>query len=106
MMASLTRLQGLYYIVSGTWPLVHFTSFELLTGPKHDRWLVRTVGLLAAAIGVTLVRRPRESRGLAAVSAASFAIADVDATLAGQPPVYLADAVLEAALFVAHRAGR
>ncbi len=105
MIASITRLQGLYYIVSGIWPLVHFTSFELVTGPKHDRWLVRTVGLLAAAIGMTLVLRPNESREIADLSAASFAIADVNATLAGQRPVYLADAVLEAMLIVARRAG-
>jgi hypothetical protein len=61
---------------------------------------------LAAVIGLTLVRRPSTSHELADLSAASFAMADVNATLAGQRPVYLADAALEMALIVTRRAGR
>jgi hypothetical protein len=29
-------------------------SFEAVTGPKRERWLVRTVGVLVLAIGGTL----------------------------------------------------
>ena len=47
-------LQATYYILTGLWPLVHFSSFELVTGPKTDDWLVRMVGLLVVLIGVTL----------------------------------------------------
>jgi hypothetical protein len=46
-----THMQGAYYLVSGLWPLLHFTSFEAFTGRKRDRWLVRTVGLLTCGIG-------------------------------------------------------
>ena len=46
--------QSAYYILTGLWPLVHFASFELVTGPKTDDWLVRMVGLLVVLIGVTL----------------------------------------------------
>jgi hypothetical protein len=48
-------VQGVYYVVTGIWPLVHLRSFEAVTGPKTDHWLVQTVGVLAAAIGVSLL---------------------------------------------------
>ena len=47
-------LQAGYYVVTGVWPLVHRRSFERITGPKVDYWLVRTVGVLVAAIGAGL----------------------------------------------------
>mgnify|MGYP003293179536 CR=1 FL=1 len=43
--------QGGFYVLSGVWPLVSMRTFELVTGPKTDDWLVRMVGLLAAVIG-------------------------------------------------------
>jgi hypothetical protein len=100
--AAVTRLQGAYYLATGLAPFVHFGAFEALTGRKRDRWLVRTVGLLAAAIGLALVRRPSESSELADLSAGAFAAADVMAVGSGQLPTYLADAAVEAA-FVAAR---
>jgi hypothetical protein len=100
---SLTRFQGAYYLATGLWPIVHYRSFELLSGHKRERWLVRTVGLLAAAIGLTLLRRPRESGGLADGTAGAFVVADLMAVSAGQLPTYLADAALETALVVARR---
>ncbi|MGH7661110.1 MAG: hypothetical protein ACRENA_09390 [Vulcanimicrobiaceae bacterium] len=45
------KLQAGYYIATGIWPLLSMRSFEAITGPKTDRWLVRMVGLLAATIG-------------------------------------------------------
>ncbi len=36
--------QGLYYTVSGLWPLISLRTFTLVTGPKVDLWLVKTVG--------------------------------------------------------------
>ena len=30
-------------------------SFELVTGPKHDLWLVKTVGAILSVIGITLI---------------------------------------------------
>jgi uncharacterized membrane protein HdeD (DUF308 family) len=100
----LTRLQGAYYLATGLWPLIHMTSFEALSGRKRDRWLVRTVGLLAAAIGLTLLSRPRESAELADVSAGAFAVADVLAVQSGQLPTYLLDAAGEIALVIGRRA--
>ena len=48
-------LQGGYYLITGLWPLIHIPSFLWLTGPKTDLWLVKTVGLLAAVIGMVIL---------------------------------------------------
>lgn len=99
--------QGLYYIATGLWPLLHLPSFESVTGPKTDDWLVRTVRVLAIVIGLTVLaglqrRRPRiETRLLAGASAAGFAIVETIHVLSGAiRPIYLADAALSV-LFLA-----
>ena len=38
-------VQGLFYVVTGLWPLVSLSTFEFVTGPKTDDWLVHMVGL-------------------------------------------------------------
>lgn len=103
--------QAAYYILTGVWPLLHMGSFEAITGPKVDDWLVKMVGLLAATIGVTLavaVRTGRwgaEVRALAILSALSFAAIDLRYALSGRiSPIYLADAAAEL-LLVALLAG-
>jgi hypothetical protein len=51
MAATPATTQAAYYLMTGLWPLFHRRSFEAVTGPKTDYWLVRTVGVLVAAIG-------------------------------------------------------
>jgi len=46
--------QGSYYVLTGVWSLVHIRSFQAVTGPKTDLWLVKTVGVLVIAIGGVL----------------------------------------------------
>jgi energy-converting hydrogenase Eha subunit E len=98
--------QGSYYLLAGIWPLVSMGTFEAVTGPKTDDWLVRTVGLLAAAIGATLLFGARlpapraEAVALAVLAACAFASIDLVYGLSGViRPVYLADAAVE--LFLA-----
>ncbi|HVL53811.1 MAG TPA: hypothetical protein VM344_06075 [Vitreimonas sp.] len=99
--------QGMYYLVSGLWPLVSMRTFERVTGPKTDHWLVRTVGLLAATIGGVLALRavragdlPDEALGIA--SATGFAVTDVVHVARGViSPIYLADAIVECAIAAA-----
>ena len=106
--------QGMYFLLTGIWPLLHMRSFEAVTGPKADRWLVKTVGLTIACIGGTLLaaavndRVTPEVRGLAAASAAALAGVDVFYSAVGRiSPIYLADAAVEASLIAAVRtAGR
>jgi hypothetical protein len=100
--------QGLYYVATGLWPLLHLRSFERVTGPKYEIWLVRTVGALATAIGFTLLRswrRPsRDAAVLSTASAIAFAAIDLGYAARGRiSPVYFADAATELG-FVAARA--
>jgi hypothetical protein len=48
------RLQGAYYGVTALWPLLSRRTFEAVTGPKDDWWLVETVSLLILPIAGTL----------------------------------------------------
>ena len=102
------RGQAIFYLVTGIWPLLSLETFERVTGPKVDDWLVHMVGLLAASIGLTLWVGARASRPpgavvlLAMLSAASFAAVDLRYALARRiSPVYLLDAAAEAALLLA-----
>ena len=52
--STLRRLYAPYLVATGVWSLVHRRSFERVTGPKEDYWLVQTVGALAIAIGASL----------------------------------------------------
>ncbi len=101
--------QSAYYVLTGLWPLVHYPSFEAVTGPKTDDWLVHMVGLLAFVIGATLgaavarnhIRAP-DMMVLAVGSALAFAGLDLWYGLPGQiSPIYLADAAVELGLVAA-----
>jgi hypothetical protein len=94
-----------YYLVTGAWPLLSMRSFEAVTGPKVERWLVNTVAALVLANGMTLAvgaRRERiaqETEVLALASALAFTAIDVTYALRGRiRSVYLADAAIELAL--------
>jgi len=47
--------QGVFYLLSGLWPMINLKSFEKVTGPKEDDWLVKTTGGLIAAAGATIL---------------------------------------------------
>jgi hypothetical protein len=71
----LSRVHGLFNIVSGLWPVLHMRSFEAVSGPKVDRWLVRTVGGLMATNGLAqLTARGAEQRLSAQVGLATSAV--------------------------------
>ncbi|HET8631948.1 MAG TPA: hypothetical protein VFL91_31365 [Thermomicrobiales bacterium] len=102
---ALALAQGAYYLLTGVWPLVSIGTFQRLTGPKADRWLVKTVGVLVAASGGALLSAGRRRRltpelaGLAASSAAGLAAIDVVYAAKGRiAPIYLLDALVELAL--------
>jgi hypothetical protein len=105
------RLQAGYYILTGIWPLAHRRSFERVTGPKVDFWLVRTVGVLVTAIGGGLALGARRSispelEATAIAAALGLAAVDVAEVARGHiSRIYLVDAVFELALAVTWRAG-
>jgi len=105
MAARLAITQGAYYALTGLWSLLHIRSFQAITGPKTDLWLVKTVGVLVTVIGGTLVlggARRRCASELAALAAGSAAgLAGIDTVYVTKrriSPIYLLDAVVEVVL--------
>lgn len=101
----IAALQAAYYVVTGVWSIVHRRSFERLTGPKREYWLVRTVGALAVAIGAALglaaaTQRRREGAALALGSGLAFVVSDLQAARAASR-AYLGDALLHLLLLPA-----
>ena len=101
----LARLQAVFYITTGIWPIVSIRSFEAVTGPKVDRWLVKTVGVLVAIIGSALAlasrRRAFPPEVVLVAAASAGALATIDTVYVAKrriSPVYLLDAVAEVAL--------
>jgi hypothetical protein len=99
------RIQGWYYVVTGIWPIIDIDSFQLVTGPKTDLWLVRTVGVLVTVIGATLLLAARWRRLdspvvlLAVGSALGLAAIDTVYVMAERiSSVYLLDAAAELVL--------
>lgn len=103
----LGSLQGLFYTLTGVWPLLHLRSFIYVTGPKTDLWLVQTVGALIAVSGIALFLAARRRKLtaewalLAAGQAGSLAVIDIVFVARDRiSGIYLADAVVEIALVV------
>lgn len=103
-----SRGQGVYYLVTGIWPLVSMRTFQWVTGPKYDRWLVKTVGVLIAVSGAVMVLAGQRNQVtpeiamLATGSAAGLTGVDVVYVQRGRiRPIYLLDAVAEIGLIVA-----
>jgi hypothetical protein len=97
--------QGLFYALTGFWPLISRGTFEKVTGPKHDFWLVNTVGVVIGTIGLMLIsagyhrRITPEIRGLAAGTAAGLTGIDLYYVKKKRiPRIYLLDALGEISL--------
>lgn len=98
-------VQGLYFLVTGIWPLISMRTFLAVTGPKTDLWLVKTVGLILAVIGAVLVYAQLAAAvnppviALAAGAAASLALVEIVYVAKRViPPIYLGDAAVELVL--------
>lgn len=101
----LSLAQGAYFAATGVWSLVDIKSFQKVTGPKTDLWLVKTVGALVSVIGGALagasLRRKvtAEIVMLAAGSAAGLAAIDIIYVAKRRiSPIYLLDAAAEIAM--------
>jgi hypothetical protein len=99
---------GVYYVVTGVWPVVSIDTFQAVTGRKRDLWLVKTAGLLIASIGSALTLAgyrghiSPEARLLAITSSVSLAGIEVAYVYRGVlGPIYLADAAGELVLAAA-----
>ena len=103
----LAWFQGVFYLLTGVWPLVSMGTFVAVTGPKVDLWLVVTVGVLVAVIGAVLLLGAWRKRVgpelvlLAVGSAGGLAAVDLVYALGDRIwDIYLLDAVVEIVLAV------
>lgn len=99
---TIARAHGLFNVASGLWPLLHMRSFEAVSGPKVDRWLVETVAGLMVVNGVVQLTAAdssaRVSRTLGAGTALCLAAVDLRYATTGRiSKVYLLDAAVELA---------
>jgi hypothetical protein len=46
--------QSIYTFITAIWPILDIESFMIVTGPKTDIWLVKTVGALLIPVSLTL----------------------------------------------------
>lgn len=99
--------QGSYFALTGIWPILSMRTFEAVTGPKQDKWLVKTVGALVGVLGGVLTassarKEPAEDLAQVAIGSAA-ALAAVDVIYVAKKrisPIYLLDAVAETILIV------
>jgi hypothetical protein len=104
----LGRAHGVANLVGGLWPLLHISSFEMVFGPKTDRWLVRTVAGLLMVNGLTQLTTSstaggvRQARRLGVGTAAVLATIDLVYVPAGRiSKMYLVDAAIEVGWIIA-----
>lgn len=95
-------VQGIYFFVTGIWPILSMKTFLMITGPKTDLWLVKTVGLILAVIGLVLLYAQRTATVnlpvivLAMGSAAALALVELIYVFKRLiSPIYLGDAFVE-----------
>ncbi len=97
--------QSAYFSITGIWPLLSIRTFEMITGPKTDKWLVKTAGVLITTIGAVLglaARRGEATPEIALLAVGSAAgLAGIDVVYVAKKrisPIYLLDAVGEIVL--------
>ncbi len=101
-------LQSIYFLITGIWPFIHLESFLMVTGPKNDIWLLKTVSVLILAVGLSLLTAAKKheintSILILAISSA-LGLAGIDIYYASTDiiwDIYLADAVAEIVIVAA-----
>ena len=103
----LSLLQGGYFLVTGLWPLFSPITFQKVTGPKQDFWLVNTVGVLISVIGGVLslggIRKSRSPEVAALAVGSAAGLAGIDVFYVAQKrilPIYLVDALVETGIIL------
>ena len=92
--------QGAFYVATGLWPIVSMRSFEIASGPKREKWLVKTMGAFIAAVGGAMLLQPSRALGVLAAGA----LAGADLWYVGKGRIarsYLLDAAAELGLVAA-----
>jgi len=91
-------IQSIYYFITALWPIVSVGTFMMVTGPKTDVWLVKTVAVMILAIAITLffgalrASLSRDVCTLALLASLGLTTIDIYYSLSGTiPAIYLAD---------------
>jgi hypothetical protein len=94
--------QGFYFLVTALWPLFSMSTFEMVTGPKTDDWLVKTVAVLILVSSAVLLRAAVSNKAsidtLIIGAGTSVALLHIDLVYVQKAvisKIYLADAVAE-----------
>ncbi|HET9496054.1 MAG TPA: hypothetical protein VFR15_17640 [Chloroflexia bacterium] len=97
--------QAGFYVGTGVWPIFDMRTFQAVTGPKTDHWLVKTVGACVAVVGGVVGLAASRSRItpeialLGAGTAAALTGIDLVYVAKGRiSKIYLLDAAAETAL--------
>lgn len=101
-------VQGVFFIATGLWPVVHLQSFERLARTNVEGWKVKALGGVIALVGATLVAASLKRRDDTAVRVlgvgSALALALTDLFFASKKrgvPIYLADAAVQTGLATA-----
>ena len=98
MLRALLTVQGVYYIVTGLWPIAQTASFVAAVGPKPDLFQLFVTSALIVAIGAVLVSDARDPGAgtirLSVLAAAALVMMEI-AYARSLRRVFALDAVLE-----------
>jgi hypothetical protein len=89
-------LHSAFFVIGGLWSVLSRRSFEAVSGPKVDYWLVRTVGGLLTVVGAVIAAANHYGRAIDLVYVARRRIS----------PVYLLDAATNLMLIAGWSARR
>jgi hypothetical protein len=93
---------AIYILITALWPLIDIESFMIVTGPKTDIWLVKTVGALLIPVSLAMFAHLLSNCAitplavLGGFTAIGFIAIDLYYSLNGTiSDIYLADAFIE-----------
>jgi hypothetical protein len=96
--------QGLYYVLTGLWPLLAVENYQRVTGHHADPGLLAQVGAVLLVLGGTLCLAAYRRQGspevlfLAFGSALALTATDIHLFVRGLSALYLLDAAIEMGL--------
>lgn len=98
-------LQGMYYLLTGIWPLIHLSSFEIVVGYKPDKFQFFTTTLLISLIAIALLasikkEKTRSIRILSLGSPLVFLMVELWFGKDGIRPVFILDACIQVCLLL------
>lgn len=91
-------IHGWFYLLTGLWPIMSINTFERITGPKVDKWLVKTVGLMIACSGIIFISMNDTKVALTLAVLNAITLASIDIYYVWKKiisRIYLWDALIE-----------